>query len=102
MLSYGGAKTRRKGIISQGIQHHLVMGTVNVAMNGPRKSAWKRLARRSSVFIPVSFFVCKSFVSTLKVYVCSINTLSCEGKKAFSVSFKCMHLEQPALLDCQN
>ncbi|XP_065052171.1 potassium voltage-gated channel subfamily H member 8-like isoform X2 [Rhopilema esculentum] len=53
MLSYGGAKTRRKGITSQGIQHHLVMGTVNVAMNGPRKSAWKRLARRSSVFIPV-------------------------------------------------
>ena len=68
MLSYGGAKTRRKGITSQGIQHHLVMGTVNVAMNGPRKSAWKRLARRSSVFIPVSAFVEENYVFPLNAF----------------------------------
>ena len=42
------------GLSVQGIQHHLVMGTVNVAMNGPRKSSWNRLAKKSLVYIPVS------------------------------------------------
>ncbi len=67
MLSYQGAKTRRKGMISQGIQHHLVMGTVNVAMNGPKKSVWKRLARRSSVFIPVSVFKTPCYRNSISI-----------------------------------
>ena len=53
MVSFEEVK-RKHSALTQSIQPHLVMGTVNVAMNGPRKSSWSTLAKRSYVFLPVS------------------------------------------------